>query len=119
METDAFKRLRSNFLKAPAQKWGAFLCSAAAAVCDLLLLILLYLFMDLLVWQGQVPSFTELPVAKKQQFADEWGKWDESDRAEAVRRLKLPADQAKAVVAGDKLEAGWDPQTWEHRWRAG
>ena len=44
MEPDAFTRLRSDFLRAPAQKWGAILSSVGAALTYLLLLILLYLF---------------------------------------------------------------------------
>jgi ABC-type multidrug transport system fused ATPase/permease subunit len=119
VEPNAFTRIRSDFLRAPAQKWGAILCSAGAAVAYLLLLVLLYLFVDLLVWKGEMPAFAQLSGAQKQRFADEWAGRSDADRTEAVARLNLPASQAAKVAETEPLDAGWDPAVWEPRWRAG
>lgn len=119
VEENALTRLRSDFIKATPQKWGAILCSIAAALTFPVLLVLLFLFVDLLVWKGHVPSFSELPATRKKQFADEWGKLDNAQRTDAVRRLNLPESLATSIVAEEKLEDGWDPAAWELRWRAG
>ena len=119
MEPNAFTRVRADFLRAPVQTWGAALSSIGSAVATVLLLVLLYLFVDLLVWKGSVPAFAQLPTARKQQFADEWAGWTDADRTEAVRRLNLPEPLAQKTAAAESFETGWDTAVWELRWRAG
>jgi ABC-type multidrug transport system fused ATPase/permease subunit len=119
VEPNAFTRVRRDFLRAPVQKWGAILSSVGVAITYVLLLVILYLFVDLLVWKGEVPDFTQLSAARKQRFADEWAGWSETDRADAVRRLNLSPPLARTVAEDQKLGSGWDPVVWESRWRAG
>jgi ATP-binding cassette subfamily B protein len=118
VETNAFSRLRANFLKSPVQKWGAILSSVAAAFTYPLLLLLLYLFVDLLVWKGTIPSYTALSAARKQEFAGEWAGHGDADRLAAVKRLGLDDAHAKQVAAAPDQ----GPVTladWELRWQAG
>jgi ATP-binding cassette subfamily B protein len=133
VETNAFSRLRGSFLKSPAQKWGAIVASVAAAFTYPLLLLLLYLFVDLLVWKGTIPSYASLSAKQKQDFAAEWDARDPVDRHVALRRLGLPFHAIKNVddaveLAGhayarrlvtnperEVITAG----DWELRWQAG
>jgi ABC-type multidrug transport system fused ATPase/permease subunit len=126
VNTTAFRRLWSDFVKAPTEKWVAAVGSVAAVIAYVALLILLYLFVDLLVWKGHIPSYAQLPAAKKQEFAAEWGGRPETDRTDSVKRLGLPDPTARRVataettppVSGDATQA-LDAAEWEARWRAG
>lgn len=118
METNAFSRLRTDFLKSPTQTWGATLCSVAAAVVYPLLLLLLYLFVDLLVWKGQIPSYSSLTAKQKQEFAAEWAGRPEADRVDSLRRIFPPgANVSQFAGAADP----WHEHRgeWEIRWAAG
>lgn len=119
MDSSAFNRLCRDFLKAQVEKWGAIVSSIGAAIAYLLLLLLLYLFVDLLVWRGQIPSYAQLIPARQREFADEWAGRPESDRADAVRRLNIPKLMADRVAAGNELEQPPTAAEWELRWRAG
>ncbi len=129
METNALKRLRADFVKAPATRWTAFLGSIATAATYAFLLLLLYLFVDLLVWRGEVPTYAQLPAARKREFADDWAKRPEADRKEAVGRLAWPDAKAARLIAADddavkKLAKTKEAERlfedeWEARWRAG
>ena len=118
METNAFRRLRTDFLKSPVQTWAAILCSVAAAVTYPLLLLLFYLFVDLLVWKGQVPTYSVLPAKQKQEFAAEWAARDEAERVGALRRIFPPGtDVSQYAVTAD----AWHDNRgdWDARWAAG
>ncbi|MBM3980438.1 MAG: hypothetical protein FJ304_09145, partial [Planctomycetes bacterium] len=129
METNPFKRLRADFVKAPLARWGAVAGSAGSALVYVLLLLVLYLFVDLLVWRGEVPSYAQLPAARKRAFADEWAARPEADRKEAVGRLAWPDakaarltaatdDEVKKLARAKETERLFEDE-WEARWRAG
>ncbi len=118
MDSSALKQLKTDFLKARAERAVAILCSVGVAITYLMLLVLLYLFVDLLVGRGQVPSYTQLTPAKQKEFAEEWEKRPEADRVEAVKRVTNWESQAKTLVGGEKGPAPTSYE-WEQRWRAG
>jgi hypothetical protein len=107
VNTTAFRRLWSDFVKAPTEKWVAAVGSVAAVIAYVALLILLYLFVDLLVWKGHIPSYAQLPAAKKQEFAAEWGGRPETDRTDSVKRLGLPDPGPSSLLclAAEKVGA--------------
>lgn len=129
---NALERLRGDFVKAPSARWGAILGSLGAAVTYFFLLLLLYLFVDLLVFRGEIPTYADLSAAQKAEFATEWANRDAKDREEAVSRLFLWDERTKQRVAArnsDELkekklvrtgdEAHPYTEEWESRWRAG
>ncbi len=118
MDTTAFDRLRKDFIKAHVEKWGAILSSIGAALTYLLLLVLLYLFVDLLVWKGQVPAFAQLTPAKQKEFEEEWAKRPEDQRTEAVKRVAASDSPAKRI-SGTDVNPAPNPAEWELRWKAG
>jgi ABC-type multidrug transport system fused ATPase/permease subunit len=129
VDTEPFDRLRADFVKSPTAKWGAIVSSVGTAVTYFLLLLLLYLFVDLLVWKGEVPSYAQLSAARKREFADEWAARPDAQRLEAVQRLGLPKPRADRVgarnddelkpLARTKDEEHLFADEWEARWRAG
>lgn len=118
MDTTAFNRIRADFLKAPVEKWGAIICSVGVAVCYLCLLVLLYLFVDLLTWQGRIPEFAQLNAAKQKEFAAEWASRDEKERWEATNRLPVAEPHLKRIAHTD-VSPPLSPLEWEFRWQAG
>ncbi|HEY3787477.1 MAG TPA: ABC transporter ATP-binding protein [Urbifossiella sp.] len=118
MDRTAFQRLRTDFLKSRGATLGSALGSIGAAFCSVFLLLLLYLFVDLLVWKGEVPTYGQQSAAKQREFADEWAARPEADRTEATARLSLPEAQAKRVAAAE-IHPAPTPAEWEARWRAG
>jgi len=130
VDTAAFTRLHTDFLKSPTERVVAALGSAGAAGATVLLLVLLYLFADLLVGRGEVPAFAQLPPTKQQEFAGEWANRPDADRLDAVKRLGLPdpdrkdvrellLPDARTVAAGERATRPPTPDEWEMRWKAG
>lgn len=128
MDTNALNHLRSDFVKAPSARWGAILSSLGASVTYLLLLLLLYLFVDLLVFRGEIPNYAELTAAQKVEFANEWDKRSEEDRKDAVGRLTGDAGLQKRLAGSTDDLKKWSKSKddehltadeWEARWRAG
>ncbi len=116
MDNTALDRLRADFVKAPSARLGAIVSSIGAAVTYVLLLLLLYLFVDLLVWRGEIPTYAQLTPAQKVEFAKEWAERKPADREDAVKRLRRPEIADRLKTATDKdLYA----DEWEARWRAG
>jgi ATP-binding cassette, subfamily B, bacterial len=126
VDTTAFERLKTDFRRAPAEKWGAILSSIGAAVTYLLLLVLLYLFVDLLVWRGVIPVYSELTPARQKEFADEWSKLSDDQRSQAVGRFALPEATTKAIASADRVPddnakgstRAPTATEWELRWQA-
>ncbi len=117
MDTAAFSRLRIDFLKTPVEKWGAIVSSIGVALSYLALLVLLYLFMDLVSWQGRIPEYSQLNAARQQEFVNEWANRDENDRLNSVKRLVAFDPQVKRVVDPETTPAP-SPEEWELRWQA-
>lgn len=118
METSPLSRLRRDFSRSGVEKWGAILCSIGAAVSYLFLLLLLYFVVDLLVWQGRVPTFAHLTAAKQKHFESEWAARPEAVRAEAAKRTVKQESIAKRVADPQCVPALTQAE-WELRWNAG
>jgi ATP-binding cassette subfamily B protein len=129
VDAPALQRFRADFVKARAARTGAFVCSALTVVATVLLLLLLYLFLDLLVYRGEIPQYAELSAFQKRAFANEWAERSEEDRKEAVERLHVTGLRAHRLIAKDddelkahsksKLDAQPFADEWEAKWRAG
>lgn len=118
MDSSALNQLKSDFLKTRAERGIAILCSIGVAISYLFLLVLLYLFVDLLVNRGSIASYSQLTPSAQKEFAEEWEKRPEADRLEAAKKLTSWEPQAKAVVGVEKGPAPTASE-WEHRWQAG
>lgn len=129
MDTPALQRLSTDFVKARAARTGAAVCAVVNAAATVVLLLLLYLFVDLLEHRGGIPRYADLSAAQKRAFADEWAARSEDDRKEGVDRLHATGARAKRLVAKDddelkphstgKADAHPSPSEWEQKWRAG
>jgi ATP-binding cassette subfamily B protein len=105
----SFWSARNYLSSTPAAKWGAILCSAAASVCLVLLFPVLFLFADLLDWQGRVPNYVSLAPARQAAFQDEWDGQLATNPAvaEALGKIRPKGATGPAGAA-----------EWEWRWQA-
>jgi ATP-binding cassette subfamily B protein len=87
---------------------AATLCSVLSALCLLALLPLLYLYADLLIWKGRVPSYANLSPARQTVFRDAWNAGLAED---ATVKDALAAIRPAAAVSPESVE-------WEWRWQA-
>jgi ATP-binding cassette, subfamily B, bacterial len=87
-----------------------------SAIAFLLLLVLLYLFVDLLVWQGRIPHFENLSASKQRAFESDWGARSEADRLEAAGRTSGSAAQTRRVASTETTPAPTLDE-WERRWQ--
>ena len=116
MSTNPF-RLALDYLKpAPAAKWGAIACSILASVCLAALFPLLFLFADLLVWQGHIDSYSSLHPGQQKAFRDEWdaATANVDSASEEMKAAKDVSGKIRpAVIPDDDSELNW-----EYRWQA-
>src|SRR5215471_19074345 len=71
-ERRAFARAWSYLNYNAVAKWTALVAAVAAGVLYLLLLVVLWLFGDLMVHRGQVPDFGQLTRSEQEAFAQAW-----------------------------------------------
>jgi ATP-binding cassette subfamily B protein len=71
-ERRAFARAWSYLSYNAVVKWTALVAAVAAGVVYVLLLIVLWLFGDLMVHRGQIPGYENLTFAETRVFDEEW-----------------------------------------------
>jgi ATP-binding cassette subfamily B protein len=85
-------------------KWVAHIAAAGTAVVGILLLVILWLFADLLDWRGRIPSTTELSRKQTTWLETQWAKTDQATRQEIVEATSVPANLRNKVIAQDFLQ---------------
>lgn len=109
MDANPYRTIRHYLNATPGRKWGAMATSVIASVCLALLFPVLYLFADLIVWQGRVPAFHQLPDSQQEHFRQTWdaGLGENPDVNQILNTVRPPA-WAGATNGGE----------WEWRWEA-
>src|SRR5262249_36615947 len=77
-ERRAFARAWSYLNYNAAAKWAALIAAVAAGVLYVLLLVVLWLFGDLMVHRGQIAAFDELTAQEQKAFDQKWQDLGES-----------------------------------------
>ena len=109
MDANPFRTVRSYLNVAPAAKWAALVSSVAASVCLVALFPLLYLFVDLLVSRGHVPSYAGLPTGQQKAFRQEWDAGLKS--AGSIPGTLAQIQGANGLKLPPEVE-------WEQQWQA-
>ncbi|MGL6097884.1 MAG: ABC transporter transmembrane domain-containing protein, partial [Fimbriiglobus sp.] len=108
MDTNPFRTVRAYLGFAPAAKWAAVAASLIASAGLILAFPVLYLFTDLLVWQGYVPGYDGLTPTRQAAFRAEWENTlsQNPDVTDLVKKVRPPVEKLPEAVE------------WEFRWRA-
>jgi ATP-binding cassette subfamily B protein len=108
MEASAFARCKQFLNYHPFAKWLSIVSSIGAAILYVGLLILLAFFVDLIVNDGEVPSYYQLPVQERQLFLSEMIAEDKEEHEARVQQIK---DSLKQL----ELEEDGPIKEWERR----
>jgi ATP-binding cassette subfamily B protein len=79
-EPDAFAKARTYLNYRPSAMWTSYLAGGFAAVLFLLQFIVLWAFVDLLVFCGRFPSFHTLPGTQQEKFIKAWNSLSPTER---------------------------------------
>ena len=108
MDTAPFHKLRGTLAATPRASWTATIASILASLLLVALFPLLYLFADLMVHKGRIPTYSQLSASQQTEFREQWQTM--AERPDIVTTLKAirPAE-VTPQQAGDF--------EWEWRWR--
>lgn len=96
-------------------KWAAFLAAGAVGLPLVGLLIVLWLFADLMVWRGRVPALRELSPQQGRQIERRWADLTTSERETLLRRAGLETSKVTEASAHEfgKLTVDQQEGVWE------
>lgn len=118
VEPDAFsKAIGYLSFRSPA-RWTAFLSGGFTALLFLLQLIVLWMFVDLLVFRGRFPTFHSLTFDQQSRFIDHWNSLGEEERRTRLTAVNIPETEANRLAASP-VSRDLDRNTLDGRlWRA-
>src|SRR5262249_54997505 len=90
----------------PVALWTAYVAAAAAGVVYVALLAVLWLFSDLMVSRGRLPTFHDAVPAAQDRFLQEWLPPAEPSAAPALKEALRPAAPPAAGPAGGRSGGG-------------
>src|SRR5579884_502773 len=81
-------------------KWAAHAAAAGTGLTYVALLVVLWLFTDLLVYRGQLPTFHSLTPLQQSRFYREWNDLTTEERTERLQALGyLSKDEIRRLAA--------------------
>jgi ATP-binding cassette subfamily B protein len=111
----AFARAWTYLNYNAAAKWSSLVAAVVTGVLYVALLVLLWLFADLMVHRGQIPAIDDLPQEEQVAFAR---LWDKDGRA-SLQELGLEqSPRFEELVETKPLETDLPPQDRRLLWRA-
>jgi ATP-binding cassette subfamily B protein len=104
----------------PLAKWSAHVAGAGAAVVYVLLLFVLWLFVDLLVHGGRLPNYTDLYRDQQDRFRERWEGLSEDERGKLIDAVVPPGegDETLKAAARKPLTQESDRPALDLAWRA-
>jgi ABC-type multidrug transport system fused ATPase/permease subunit len=118
VERSAFARAWDYVSYVRTAKWTAMIAAACSGVVFVLLLIVLFLFADLIVSQGHIPEYAELSDAERRQFKEEWRDISADARDKAFDQFPVFRDEPEKKVLASITDRDWNtPGTSSRRWK--
>jgi ATP-binding cassette, subfamily B, bacterial len=132
-ERTAFAKACAYLNYNPVAEWTAYAAGVGSCLVYVALLMVLWLFADLMVSRGRLPTFHDVPDREQNRFLDEWSKLPAPETAapevegqapaaanERVARLELAGyDEARSLqLASLTPSADMNPVDLDALWRA-
>jgi ATP-binding cassette, subfamily B, bacterial len=102
---------RSAFAKACAYlnynrgaKWSAHAAAAGTGVVYVALLIVLWLFTDLMVYRGRLPTYHSLTPLQRDRFFGEWNGLDAEERGKRLKDAGITEEMKQLGFTPEKLQ---------------
>jgi ATP-binding cassette subfamily B protein len=117
-EPDAFSKALSYLDYRSSARWTAFLAGGFSAILFLLQLIVLWMFVDLLVFRGRFPTYHSLTADQQSLFQKEWAGFSTDERKDRLLAVNVPEGEAKKLAEVSNF-GGLDRNTLDGRiWRS-
>src|SRR6185312_6751482 len=98
-EQAAFTKACAYLNYKPAAKWTAHAAAAGTGVVYVALLVVLWLFTDLMVYRGRLPTYHSLTPLQQARFYNEWNGLDEAERTRRLEAIGVSSEQAGKLAA--------------------
>jgi hypothetical protein len=96
-ERKAFGRAWNYLNYNATAKWASLLSGVGTGLVYVALLVLLWLFADLMVHRGSLPSYADLPRTDQERFRDYWCGLSSEQRQADLEDLGLPAPASQPL----------------------
>ena len=107
-ESSAFAKACAYLNYKQGAKWAAHLAAAGTGLVYVALLAVLWLFTDLLVYRGQLPTFHSLTPLQQSRFYSEWNNLSTQERQDRLQELGYLSKDRIQHLAGLQLDANPD-----------
>jgi ATP-binding cassette subfamily B protein len=114
-ERNAFARALNYLNYNGAAKWTSLLSGVGTSLLYVALLVLLWLFADLMVSRGSLPTFASLPRADQERFREFWNGLSTEQRQGYLEGIGLPpggGGSAEPAADFDTLSPGRQALLW-------
>jgi ATP-binding cassette subfamily B protein len=98
VETTAFSRALQYLNYSPAACWTARVTAVLSGVLYVTLLVLLFLVVDLMATQGQVPTYFDLSPTRRAGFESDWSAKPAEEREAGLKYLGVPPARATVLA---------------------
>jgi ATP-binding cassette subfamily B protein len=108
-ERTAFAKACAYLNYNPVAEWTAYLAGVGSCLVYVALLMVLWLFADLMVSRGRLPTFHDVPAREQNRFLDEWSKLPAAETGDPQGEGPAPATEGAANERVARLQlAGYD-----------
>jgi ATP-binding cassette subfamily B protein len=84
-------------------KWTAHAAAAGTGIVYVALLVVLWLFTDLMVYRGRLPTFHSLTPLQEASFYAEWNKLEPAERNQRLQQAGISEEMKKRGITAEKL----------------
>jgi ATP-binding cassette subfamily B protein len=84
-------------------KWTALTAAAGTGVVYVALLVVLWLFADLMVYRGRLPTSLSLTPLQQNQFFDEWNALDSVEKSNRLEAVGLSGERLQNLIVPDDI----------------
>lgn len=116
-ERAAFAKACAYLNYSPAAKWTALISAAGTGLVYVALLVVLWLFADLMVYRGHLPTYHDLAPTDQERFVHQWGDLDSATRLQRLQAAGFDETQAAELARLDP-RAELTTAQYENLWRA-
>src|SRR6516164_7191428 len=92
-EQGAFAKACAYLNYKKGAKWTAHAAAVGTGIVYVALLLVLWLFTDLLVYRGRLPTYNSLTPLQQHRFHQEWNNLSEEDRQERLQKIDVPSER--------------------------
>jgi ATP-binding cassette subfamily B protein len=117
-ERQAFAKACAYLNYNATAKWLALVAAVGTAIVYVALLVVLWLFADLMVYHGHLPTYRDLPPADQDRFRDQWAELTPAERHQRLQEVGFDDRRAGALAKEDPNNPDLPRGDLELLWRA-